>query len=144
MAAAKVREAAGIPGTSVHTAYLCRDKPAMKEALRHYQRVGNWTEAARVAANMAVAFPFRADAQVIAGSLLLRAEAPGRALPFLYAAARMQPRDTPTLMSLAQAYYMDGQVRESLQVLERVLAIDPGHPTAPRFMDKLRGELDGG
>jgi carbamoylphosphate synthase large subunit len=34
MAAAKVREAAGIPGTSVRTAYLCRDKPAMKEALR--------------------------------------------------------------------------------------------------------------
>src|ERR1035441_1347767 len=26
--------ACGIPGTSVRTAYLCRDKPAMKEALR--------------------------------------------------------------------------------------------------------------
>ncbi len=34
MAAASVREATGIPGTSVKTAYLCRDKPAMKEALR--------------------------------------------------------------------------------------------------------------
>jgi carbamoylphosphate synthase large subunit len=34
MAAAKVREATGIPGTSVRTAYLCRDKPAMKEVLR--------------------------------------------------------------------------------------------------------------
>jgi formate-dependent phosphoribosylglycinamide formyltransferase (GAR transformylase) len=34
MAAARTREAAGIPGTSVRTAYLCRDKPAMKEALR--------------------------------------------------------------------------------------------------------------
>jgi len=34
MAAAKVREATGIPGTSVKTAWLCRDKPAMKEALR--------------------------------------------------------------------------------------------------------------
>ena len=34
MAAARVREAAGIPGTSVHTAFLCRDKPAMKEVLR--------------------------------------------------------------------------------------------------------------
>src|ERR1043165_7946352 len=32
--AAKVREAAGIPGTSVRTAFLCRDKPAMKEVLR--------------------------------------------------------------------------------------------------------------
>ncbi len=34
MAAARVREACGIPGTSVHTTYLCRDKPAMKEVLR--------------------------------------------------------------------------------------------------------------
>src|SRR5206468_8799133 len=31
---ARVREAATIPGTTVRTAYLCRDKPAMKEALR--------------------------------------------------------------------------------------------------------------
>ena len=32
--AAKVREAAGIPGTTYRTAFLCRDKPAMKDALR--------------------------------------------------------------------------------------------------------------
>lgn len=34
MAAAAVREQTGIPGTSRRTAWLCRDKPAMKEALR--------------------------------------------------------------------------------------------------------------
>jgi formate-dependent phosphoribosylglycinamide formyltransferase (GAR transformylase) len=34
LAVAKVREACSIPGTSVRTAWLCRDKPAMKEALR--------------------------------------------------------------------------------------------------------------
>jgi formate-dependent phosphoribosylglycinamide formyltransferase (GAR transformylase) len=34
MPIAHVREAAGIPGTSVRTAFLCRDKPAMKEVLR--------------------------------------------------------------------------------------------------------------
>ena len=34
MAIANTREARGIPGTSVETTYLCRDKPAMKEALR--------------------------------------------------------------------------------------------------------------
>jgi carbamoylphosphate synthase large subunit len=34
MTAARVREACSIPGTSVRTAYLCRDKPAMKEVLR--------------------------------------------------------------------------------------------------------------
>ncbi len=34
LAVSKVREACGIPGTSVRTAFLCRDKPAMKEVLR--------------------------------------------------------------------------------------------------------------
>jgi formate-dependent phosphoribosylglycinamide formyltransferase (GAR transformylase) len=34
MPIARVREAAGIPGTSVRTAFLSRDKPAMKEVLR--------------------------------------------------------------------------------------------------------------
>jgi formate-dependent phosphoribosylglycinamide formyltransferase (GAR transformylase) len=34
MAAARTRETCGIPGTSARTAYLCRDKPAMKEVLR--------------------------------------------------------------------------------------------------------------
>ncbi len=33
-AAARVREACDIPGTSVRTTFLCRDKPAMKEVLR--------------------------------------------------------------------------------------------------------------
>jgi carbamoylphosphate synthase large subunit len=32
--AAHVREAAGIPGTTTRTAWLCRDKPAMKQVLR--------------------------------------------------------------------------------------------------------------
>ena len=34
MPTAHVREACDIPGTSTRTAWLCRDKPAMKEALR--------------------------------------------------------------------------------------------------------------
>ena len=34
MAAAHVREACSIPGTSARTSWLCRDKPSMKEALR--------------------------------------------------------------------------------------------------------------
>src|SRR3954452_12307168 len=34
LTAAEVRETCTIPGTSLRTAWLCRDKPAMKEALR--------------------------------------------------------------------------------------------------------------
>jgi formate-dependent phosphoribosylglycinamide formyltransferase (GAR transformylase) len=34
LCAAQAREACGIPGTSVRTAWLCRDKPTMKQVLR--------------------------------------------------------------------------------------------------------------
>ena len=34
MCAAKVRESCGIPGTTVETTFLCRDKPSMEELLR--------------------------------------------------------------------------------------------------------------
>ena len=36
MAAAHVRERLDIPGTTSRTAWLCRDKPAMKEAIRDH------------------------------------------------------------------------------------------------------------
>jgi hypothetical protein len=41
---------------------------AMNRALAHYQQAGDYDEAARIAVNLATAFPFRADAQYIAGS----------------------------------------------------------------------------
>lgn len=49
MPAAMVREATGIPGTSVHTTWLCRDKPSMKEALR---RAGVPTAASTAASTL--------------------------------------------------------------------------------------------
>ena len=36
MTAARVREATGIPGLSAKTAWLCRDKPSMKECMRSH------------------------------------------------------------------------------------------------------------
>jgi len=54
-AAAKVRESCGIPGTSVRTAWLCRDKPSMKQALRE---VGVPTAASTAAGTAAEAHAF--------------------------------------------------------------------------------------
>jgi lysophospholipase L1-like esterase len=113
---------------------------AMNRALAHYQAAGNTAEAARIAINLATAFPFRTDARYLAGALLLRDEQAGRALPFLDAAARAEPRNTRYLMSLAQGWYMTNRPAESLQVLERVLALEPEHPTARGFIEQLRSE----
>jgi carbamoylphosphate synthase large subunit len=58
MATAQVRENCTIPGTSVRTAWLCRDKPSMKEALR---AAGVPTAASTAADNADEAYAF-ADA----------------------------------------------------------------------------------
>ncbi len=55
MAAAQAREACTIPGTSVRTAWLCRDKPSMKEALRE---AGVPTAASAGVSSSAEAFEF--------------------------------------------------------------------------------------
>ena len=58
MAAAQVREACTIPGTSVRTAWLCRDKPSMKQALRE---AGVPTAASAAVASAAEAQAFAAE-----------------------------------------------------------------------------------
>jgi carbamoylphosphate synthase large subunit len=55
MATAQVREACGIPGTSVRTAWLCRDKPSMKQVLRE---AGVPTAASAAASSAAEALAF--------------------------------------------------------------------------------------
>lgn len=58
MPAAHVRERCGIPGTSTRTAYLCRDKLAMKEALR---QAGVPTAASAGLSTLADAMAFAAE-----------------------------------------------------------------------------------
>src|SRR5712691_12552578 len=55
MATAQVRQACAIPGTSVETAWLCRDKPSMKQALRE---AGVPTAASAAVASAAEALAF--------------------------------------------------------------------------------------
>jgi carbamoylphosphate synthase large subunit len=64
MATAQVREACGIPGTSVRTAWLCRDKPSMKQALRE-AGVPTAASAAAGSAAEAVAFTDKVGFPVI-------------------------------------------------------------------------------
>lgn len=58
MAAAQVREACGIPGTSVKATWLCRDKPSMKQALRE---VGVPTAASTAADHASEVWDFAAQ-----------------------------------------------------------------------------------
>lgn len=73
MAAARVREACGIPGTSARTAWLCRDKPSMKEVLREggipcARSLGSDSEEELVAFAEEVGFPLVIKPRSAAGA----------------------------------------------------------------------------
>jgi len=111
----------------------------MSQALSVHQRRGELDEAVRVGWNLASAFPFEAEPAFVTGSLMLRQGEAQRALPLLHRAAQREPRNTRYLMALAQAFHQAGLDDESVQLLERVLNLEPEHPTAGRFLQKLRG-----
>jgi tetratricopeptide (TPR) repeat protein len=114
---------------------------AMNDGLRLYQRTGDYDEAGRIAANMALGLPFEPTAQYAAGQMFLRGDQPARALPFLDAAARLSPATTRYRMSLAQGYYMADYKSQALAVLEAVLAADPGHTRAAELAARVREEI---
>lgn len=74
---AQVREAKNIPGTSVRTAWLCRDKPSMKQALRE---AGVPTAASAAVSSSAEAFAF---AEQVGFPLILKPRAAAGALDTL-------------------------------------------------------------
>jgi hypothetical protein len=74
LAAAQARESCTIPGTSVRTAWLCRDKPSMKDALRAAGVPTAASAAATAAADVdafvdAVGFPIVLKPRTGAGAL---------------------------------------------------------------------------
>lgn len=116
---------------------------AMNRSLVYYQQIGRYGEAARVAGNVAMAFPFEANPPFIAGSVLLKDDQVDRALPYLRRAAELEPRETRFLMALAQGYYEAGLYPESVLVLERVLLLEPDHASAPVFLERARNASKG-
>ena len=116
---------------------------AMDASLVYYQRVGRYDEAARVAVNVAMAFPFEANPRFVAGSVMLKDGDTRRALPWLRSAAELESRNPKFLMALAQGYFEAGMFQESAVVLERVLLLEPEHPTAPQYLERARAAAEG-
>jgi len=117
---------------------------AMDRALAYYRQEGNARETGRIAAGLAMAIPFEPDNAFLAGSNLLAAGDPDWALPYLQQAVRLRPDDTASLMSLAEAYYASDRAGDALAVLDRVLEIETGHPSATALAEKIRQGAGGG
>jgi len=110
----------------------------MNEALVEYQRRGDDVEAARVAANVAVALVNSAEAQAAAGRLLLKANEPARGQRFLRRAVALDGGRVETLLSLAQSQFMQGQRAESIATLEAALAQHPGDSRIAYWLEEVR------
>jgi tetratricopeptide (TPR) repeat protein len=112
---------------------------AMSEALAEYQRQGNFTEAARVAVNLADALVNAAEPQDAAGRLLLRSGQPARGLHYLGRAVALDGDKVEYRLSLAQAQFMLGRVDDSIATLEAILARDPSDTRARHWLQEVRG-----
>lgn len=104
--AAQVREHCTIPGTSLRTAWLCRDKPSMKEALR---QAGVPTAASAAVASAAEAHAF---ADAVGYPLILKPRAAAGALD----TARV---DSPAALDRALGLF-GGQGADSIAIEEFV------------------------
>jgi lysophospholipase L1-like esterase len=111
---------------------------AMNEALVWYQQQGNDEEAARVAANLAEALLNRADAQAVAGRLLLKAGEAVRGEHYLRRAITLDPATIEYRLSLAQAQFMLGRVEDSITTLEAILAQHPEDARAQYWLAEIR------
>jgi tetratricopeptide (TPR) repeat protein len=111
---------------------------AMNEALTWYQQQGDDMEAARVAANLAEALVTSAEAQAVAGRLLLKANEPARGQRFLRRAAALDGGRVETLLSLAQSQFMQGDVTGSVATLEAALKQHPGDARITYWLEEVR------
>ena len=111
---------------------------AMNEALAWYQQQGNYGEASRVAVNLADGLVASAEAQYVAGALLLRADAAGRGLHYLRRAIALDGGKVEYRLSVAQAQFMLGRPQESIATLEEVLQQHPGESRAEYWLAEIR------
>ena len=111
----------------------------MNQGLTHYQKFGDYVEAARIAINLAESFPFEAQPQHVAGMMLVRQRPPQglRALPYFHRAVTLAPRNTPFAVTLARAYLINGYPDAARATAERVLQLSPNNETANEIIEHL-------
>jgi tetratricopeptide (TPR) repeat protein len=113
---------------------------AMNELLAWYQQQGKDAEAARVAANLADAVVNDAQAQHVAGRLLLKAGEPARGQHYLQRAVRLDAAWAEYQLSLAQSQFMQGRVQDSIATLETAVAKFPDDTRVQYWLGEMRRE----
>jgi tetratricopeptide (TPR) repeat protein len=113
---------------------------AMTQALEVYQSRGDLTEAARVAVNLAEAFPYADNPQWIAGRLLIRADASARALRYLSRATALAPDNIDYGLSLAEALFHSGRTEAAQRTLEALVGRAPDDERPRHWLEVVRAQ----
>lgn len=110
---------------------------AMNQGLVHTQQTNDYDEAARIALNLANAFPFEAQPQFVAGQMLVRQQPPQAelAIDYFESAVRLDSQQLPFLMTLAQAYVINGRLEAARRLLPRLRSAAPQHPFTARLAE---------
>ncbi|MDH3767879.1 MAG: hypothetical protein OES99_05445, partial [Gammaproteobacteria bacterium] len=103
----------------------------------HYESVNNKDSYAKISLILADAFPFNSAALFQAGVALMDIGRNRQALSYLYRGAQRAPRDTNVLLALSHALLLNGARDTAREILQRVLALEPGNLTAQRALSQL-------
>jgi tetratricopeptide (TPR) repeat protein len=111
--------------------------PEAQDRLRqHYRATGNTAEFIRTTAILADAFPFAGSLQFESAAALIDGGRPADAWRYAERAIALQPNDVNALLVGAHAQLLTGRREAGRELLQRVLAIEPGNATARRVLEE--------
>jgi hypothetical protein len=131
-AAAAGSEGSGWPRSCIASASQAEAQESLR---RHYLAAGDQAEYTRTTAILADAFPFTGPLQFDTAAALIAIARPADALRYARRAADLEPRNVNT----SSAAQPNGRQGEARPVLERVLELEPGNPTAREVLPQLGG-----
>ncbi len=112
-----------------------------QQLLVQYQKNNEFAEAAKIASLICDALPEQHQTAYIAGQLYFKVNDIQLALYYHQLANRISPGNSKYLLALAQDFYTINEFQKSLQMLQRVLAIDPKQKSALFFTKKIKRQL---
>jgi predicted Zn-dependent protease len=86
---------------------------------------------------LADAFPFTGALQFDAAAAMIKVERPADALRYSRRAVDLEPRNVNHLLVHAHALILTGRHDEGRSMLEQVLLLEPGNPTAREVLQEL-------
>jgi predicted Zn-dependent protease len=109
----------------------------MERLLEFYKKSNDYEGALKTACNLAEAVPMDMQYLYVAGQLLLRAGRTREARAYLQNAIALKPGDPDMIYSLAETYFFEKNLDETVRYLNEVLQLNPDHEAAKKNLETL-------